>query len=185
MSVFQAGYPPPLALASGRYLNSGPNPPLGYLNGSAQAPVAWVLPEGETLLLFSDGLIERRGSSLVTGMERLQTATQDLGKRPLTALADRVLAQAGTGADDDVTLLVLRTTDVFVRDTPVVSGFRAGRGQVLALTPRPRVAQVTVMPLGRWSACRSGGRMCRPRAPAVSRLDRWWTAPGPPLPTGP
>jgi serine phosphatase RsbU (regulator of sigma subunit) len=108
VSVLQLGHPPPLALAGGRFLHSGINPPLGYLGGGLQAPVAWVMPADETLLLFTDGLVERRTSSLTAGMETLRSATRELHGLEVGALADELLARLGADAEDDVTLLALR-----------------------------------------------------------------------------
>jgi anti-sigma regulatory factor (Ser/Thr protein kinase) len=68
-------------------------------------------PRGSTLLLYSDGLIERRGEPLDVGMERLRALLADTATEDAERLADIVL-EALTGEvpqDDDVALLCLRT----------------------------------------------------------------------------
>jgi serine phosphatase RsbU (regulator of sigma subunit) len=67
------------------------------------------LHEGTTLLLFTDGLIERRGSDLDEGMERLRTAAAALADRPLDELCDQLLEQLVHGKpEDDVALVAIR-----------------------------------------------------------------------------
>jgi anti-sigma regulatory factor (Ser/Thr protein kinase) len=77
----------------------------------------WSRPEGHvtmparaTLLLYTDGLVERRRSALEQGLERLATAVQDGRASALEELADHImsgLAPTG-GYQDDVVLLLYR-----------------------------------------------------------------------------
>jgi serine phosphatase RsbU (regulator of sigma subunit) len=68
-----------------------------------------VLPAGSTLLLFTDGLVERRGSDLDAGTDRLRRAVADLGGAPLEELCDTLLSRLVPGAgEDDVALLAVR-----------------------------------------------------------------------------
>ncbi|MCU1691040.1 MAG: putative sensor protein [Frankiales bacterium] len=105
-----AGHPPPLLVPSaGRqadYLDVVPGAPLG-VTADTYPETTVVLPAGTAVVLFSDGLVERRGESLTDGLERLRCAV-DGGLTP-DGLADRLcdrLLSAG-GSDDDVALLVL------------------------------------------------------------------------------
>ncbi|SDY36988.1 PAS domain S-box-containing protein [Modestobacter sp. DSM 44400] len=67
------------------------------------------LPNGSTLLLFTDGLVERRSGDLDEGVERLRAALTDLGTRPLDELCDLLLARlVPASGDDDVALLAVR-----------------------------------------------------------------------------
>ncbi|HTI33615.1 MAG TPA: ATP-binding protein, partial [Miltoncostaea sp.] len=71
----------------------------------AQATV----PPGATLLLFTDGLVERRAEALDVGLERLGVAASAVRTEPAGVLADRVVAQlTGEVHADDVALLVAR-----------------------------------------------------------------------------
>jgi serine phosphatase RsbU (regulator of sigma subunit) len=67
------------------------------------------LPFGSTLLLFTDGLVERREESIGAGLDRLAAALSRHGGLDLEALCDAVLADVlPPGADDDTALLALR-----------------------------------------------------------------------------
>ncbi|WUJ32466.1 SpoIIE family protein phosphatase [Streptomyces sp. NBC_00388] len=83
-------------------------------------PVATLeLDPGHTLLLFTDGLVERPGADLDDGMERLATLVRS-GPRDLQLLADQLCAVVGEwGGDDDVALLLLRRQGL---DTPQGGG---------------------------------------------------------------
>lgn len=107
-----AGHPPPLLLGSApAFLEGAPGAPLGYEGEDARAvPHVMHLAEGEALLLFSDGLIERRGEALDAGMRRLARAAVAAGGVALPVLLDAVLPIAPRPLQDDVTALVVRRT---------------------------------------------------------------------------
>ncbi|MET7289594.1 SpoIIE family protein phosphatase [Streptomyces sp. NPDC005573] len=78
------------------------------------------LPVGATLLLYTDGLVERRpGNDIDSGTRCAATLLDEGAGTPLhdllTKIADRV---AGAAPDDDVALLALRVT----RGSPPVPG---------------------------------------------------------------
>jgi anti-sigma regulatory factor (Ser/Thr protein kinase) len=62
------------------------------------------------LLLYSDGLIERRGEPLTTGLDRLATAATGLRNRPAAEVCDGLLEAMGVAEHrgDDVVILCLR-----------------------------------------------------------------------------
>ncbi|MFI6082773.1 SpoIIE family protein phosphatase [Streptomyces sp. NPDC051217] len=63
---------------------------------------------GETLLIYTDGLVERPGASLDAGLDRLARAVQD-GPDDVQELADRLGGMVGEhGGGDDVALLLMR-----------------------------------------------------------------------------
>lgn len=67
------------------------------------------LRPGATLVLFTDGLVERRGEGLDAGLDRLRAAAGPLAVRPVADLVDRLLAQVlPDGHEDDVALLAVR-----------------------------------------------------------------------------
>ena len=67
------------------------------------------LDRGVTVLMYTDGLIERRDSDIDDGMERLVAALADLADLPLRELCDRVLERMVEGQpDDDVALVAVR-----------------------------------------------------------------------------
>ncbi|HEX8495895.1 MAG TPA: GAF domain-containing SpoIIE family protein phosphatase [Actinomycetales bacterium] len=68
------------------------------------------LPDDSTLLMFTDGLVERRGSTLDEGLRTLQEALVGLAAAPLDELCDTVLDRLVLGpGEDDVALLAVRT----------------------------------------------------------------------------
>jgi serine phosphatase RsbU (regulator of sigma subunit) len=84
-----------------------------------------VLPAGSTLLLFTDGLFERRTGDLDQGRDRLRTAVEDLAGEPLEQLCDGLLADLlADGAEDDVALLAVRAHPVD-GERPAVAGPRS------------------------------------------------------------
>lgn len=106
MDVANAGHVPPLlADASGARYAPIKGPLLGI---GLERPEATTLPlpPGTTVLLTTDGLVERPGIDLDEGMEKLRTAvshTDDMDE-----LADRLLAELGQDKQDDIALVLLR-----------------------------------------------------------------------------
>ncbi|MDP9341017.1 MAG: SpoIIE family protein phosphatase [Actinomycetota bacterium] len=108
-----AGHPPPLLIPSGggeaTYLEEALAPPLGaeypgrFLEGSFQ------LAPGSTVLLFTDGLVEKRGGSIVDGLARLKEEAAG-GGEDLEALCDHLLRiMVGGHIEDDIALVAMRT----------------------------------------------------------------------------
>jgi serine/threonine-protein kinase RsbW len=74
-----AGHPPPLILSPGEdpcFAWEGRSTPLdiGPAGPGARSEAAIALAPGSTVLLYTDGLIERRSESLTDGMDRLLQA---------------------------------------------------------------------------------------------------------------
>ena len=67
------------------------------------------LDRGMTVLLFTDGLVERRDSDIDDGMDRLLVVLAELADLPLQELCDRVIERMVEGhPDDDVALVAVR-----------------------------------------------------------------------------
>lgn len=80
------------------------SPPIG-VNRISYAPSTFHLEPQHGLVLYSDGLVERRGEAIDDGLDRL---AQTLG-RERGAPASRIWSvMAGDHSDDDVTVLTLR-----------------------------------------------------------------------------
>ncbi|MEU3370140.1 SpoIIE family protein phosphatase [Streptomyces sp. NPDC006660] len=77
--------------------------------GRLEYPVSTVeLDPGQTLLLYTDGLVEQPGADLDDGMRLLASLVRS-GPEELEALADRLCDEVDErGGDDDVALLLLR-----------------------------------------------------------------------------
>jgi PAS domain S-box-containing protein len=108
-----AGHLPPLRLsqAGPPVLDAiEPGTPLGWASPRQQHPFR--LPAGNTVVFYSDGLVENRTRGLDTGLDELlavagQATPEVIGHpdRLLEYLVDRMLA--GYEQDDDITVLVL------------------------------------------------------------------------------
>lgn len=110
--MVSAGHFPPLLVAGGRAepVECPVAPPVGVPVQQPVPRVAAVPVAGSaTLLAFTDGLVERRGEVLDTGLDRLRAAVIAAGSRPLEEMLDDVLeALAVEGRKDDTVLLGMR-----------------------------------------------------------------------------
>ena len=82
------------------------DPPLGVADGLPRTLSCRVLATGSTLLLFSDGLFERRGENLDDCMARFLSDAAPSSEAPLPELCE-VLVRNAPG-DDDLVLVALR-----------------------------------------------------------------------------
>ena len=109
-SYATAGHPPGLvrdADGTVHALEHSGGPPLG-VRGLVHYPTGKVaLGPGSTVLLYTDGLVERRGESLDTGIERVTAGLRDGAPGDPDALARELLAAHRTprGYEDDVAVL--------------------------------------------------------------------------------
>jgi serine phosphatase RsbU (regulator of sigma subunit) len=106
-----AGHPAPLLIepdGTVTLLERVPNLLLGVDVTCPRVEHAVVLPPGSTLLLYTDGLVERRGASLDDGVAWLSAELAGLRELPLEELCDRLLAVLPDALQDDVALLALR-----------------------------------------------------------------------------
>jgi GAF domain-containing protein/anti-sigma regulatory factor (Ser/Thr protein kinase) len=113
-----AGHPPPLVLrADGQAVYCPLQQSLLIAAGLSGAPRPrdeLVLEPGDSLIMYSDGLIERRGESIASGMERLATTASVMAndgwpERPAAAFAS-MLGASNLGDEvrtDDVVVLCL------------------------------------------------------------------------------
>jgi PAS domain S-box-containing protein len=111
LSWVNAGHPSPLVLGadgSAHLLEGGRSVPLGVLPFPGYQPATATLEPGGAIVLYTDGLIERRGEHLDEGLQLILRAAAD-GPLDADAICERLLATAlPTGAStDDVALLAL------------------------------------------------------------------------------
>lgn len=108
-----SGHPPPVLLhANGpvEFLDRATDPPLGVRPEPADQPQASTPFEpGSTLVLYTDGLVERRGEDIDTGLERLADSLSRHRGLDTDALADALLAELvpPEGSTDDTALIIL------------------------------------------------------------------------------
>jgi serine phosphatase RsbU (regulator of sigma subunit)/anti-sigma regulatory factor (Ser/Thr protein kinase) len=113
-----AGHLPPLVVTrtGQRFAGDGPSdPPLGTGLSHAYAEEIVPLEPDSSLVLFTDGLVERRNESLTHGLGRLREAASSI--RSAGDLNDAISALMASlldngSAPDDVALLMLRREEV-------------------------------------------------------------------------
>jgi PAS domain S-box-containing protein len=106
-----AGHPPPVLLrADGTttLLETAPNRMLGIDPTVRRDDHEVVLGAGDLVLLYTDGLVERRGIDLDEGLEWLTSTVADLAGQDSEQLCDILLDHVAERAEDDVALLALR-----------------------------------------------------------------------------
>jgi PAS domain S-box-containing protein len=108
-----AGHLPPLLVpAQGppALLPTLAEPPLGVVSGQQYSFQRAVLEPGDRLVLYTDGLIERRGENLDQGLERLRSLAPVDADAATTCrrLLDELVP---SGRFDDVCVVTLRRTD--------------------------------------------------------------------------
>ena len=110
--VASAGHLPPLLVPpgeGGQFLDVSPSPPLGVGSGPTHTRV-FKIKDGSLLVLYTDGLVERRTADIDEGLARLrETFGPQSASRPLEDLCKATLA--GVYADDqrdDIAVLVAR-----------------------------------------------------------------------------
>ncbi|MGQ7294936.1 SpoIIE family protein phosphatase [Quadrisphaera sp. KR29] len=106
-----AGHPPPLLLGPdgrARYLERDPELLIGLAPEAARRSHEVPLEAGATLLVFSDGLVERRGATLTTGLEWLARTVEELADLGAEDLCDELLRRVGERVEDDVAVVALR-----------------------------------------------------------------------------
>ncbi|MBP2036996.1 serine phosphatase RsbU (regulator of sigma subunit)/PAS domain-containing protein [Streptomyces avidinii] len=71
------------------------------------------LTTDSVLALYTDGLVEKPGTDIDVGVERLRAALAAARPAPLAETADRLISEAGNAADrpDDIALLLASRTD--------------------------------------------------------------------------
>ncbi len=111
-----AGHPPPLVAApDGRveFLEAVRGLPLGTGIRARYRQETVELPAGSVLLLYTDGLVERRGRSIDEGLDLLRAAVADAPKDP-DRLLEHILGHVvGAGErGDDIALLAARVLPV-------------------------------------------------------------------------
>ncbi|MGY1670650.1 SpoIIE family protein phosphatase [Geodermatophilus sp. SYSU D00710] len=111
-----AGHPDPMLLlpdGTVRDLSAPVGPPLGIGWRGPRADGEAVVPEGATLLLFTDGLFERRGTPLDEGRDAVRALLAACAGKALSALCDDLLSSMlGEGVEDDVAVLAVRAHPV-------------------------------------------------------------------------
>jgi anti-anti-sigma factor len=142
LSFASAGHPPPLLIGPGgpaSYLMDGRSPPLGVTKAVHAEATVRIRP-GSTLVLYTDGLIERRHASIAESMEALRIAVEGHQGDLDSLCNDRVLQPPRPeSSEDDVALLMVRLLPAPVGDLQ------------LLLPAEPQVLATLRRTVGQWA----------------------------------
>jgi serine phosphatase RsbU (regulator of sigma subunit)/anti-sigma regulatory factor (Ser/Thr protein kinase) len=111
--VARAGHPYPLLVradGSAEFLTEVGGPPLGTVGGHGYGEQSVTLAAGETLVLYTDGLIERRGHQLGEGeaaLVEVATSAPDEPELKCQAITSRLTKDIAIA--DDIAVLVVET----------------------------------------------------------------------------
>ena len=135
-----AGHLPPIVIRPDggvELVRREPDLLLGVLPGTSRSDHELALPPGTTVLMFTDGLVERRGESLTQGLEWLRRRVTSLSSLPLDVLCDTLLTELPTDVDDDIAILGLRAVRPGNLD-PTATGSAARRDLAVPATTTDR-----------------------------------------------
>jgi PAS domain S-box-containing protein len=110
-----AGHPPGMLVRPGRatrLLTEGAGMAIGVVRGRKRTAGTARLDPGDTVLLYTDGLVERRAQDLDEMTAWLQAVAADLADVPLPEFCDALLATAANGTGDDIAVLTVRLPGV-------------------------------------------------------------------------
>jgi anti-sigma regulatory factor (Ser/Thr protein kinase) len=141
LRLASAGHLPPLVRLDGSTapLQVDVSAPLGLSDAARETAVQ--LRPGALLALYTDGLVELRGSDIDHGIAALCDALDD-GSESLELLADEVMARRATdGGDDDIALLLIRVPeDVDARSRTVLVEVPRERALMFDVRSQARLA---------------------------------------------
>jgi serine phosphatase RsbU (regulator of sigma subunit) len=110
LTVATAGHPAPLLLTHGdaRYVELAIGPPVGAPRGNGYGDTTTSVPAEAALLMFTDGLVERRGELIDIGFERVRRAAAVHGVC-IEQLIENLAGDLEAGHhDDDAAILGVR-----------------------------------------------------------------------------
>ena len=113
LTYSSAGHPPGILThpdGTTALLEDGRSIPLAVRPGRHRPEAECTVPARATLLLYTDGLVERRSRPLTVGIDQASEAVQDGREAAVEDLATQVMTRLApvNGYDDDVALLLYR-----------------------------------------------------------------------------
>jgi anti-sigma regulatory factor (Ser/Thr protein kinase) len=112
LQVASAGHPPGYVVGPDGSLTElrGKGPPLGVSRAAMWSTETVEIEDGSVLVLYTDGLVERREETLDDGFARLAEALREVEGETPDALAEAIVARLRpeAGFADDVAVLVCR-----------------------------------------------------------------------------
>ncbi len=158
LTYSSAGHPPPILVTAdrtARILEDGRAIPLGLRPGRTRPEAHITIPARATLLLYTDGLIERRRQSLDVGIARATDLVRDGNASALDDLASEIMLrlEPDGGYQDDVALLLYRQPaplrlDFPARASELASARNALRGWLQRAEVDPDQTQDVLVAVG-------------------------------------
>ena len=131
LELVNAGHPPPLVIqpdGTATYLPLQGSIPLGASELARYRADTHPFPAGASIVLYTDGLVERRGESIEQGLERLQALSTGGGE--MEALCARLVdGLVPETRADDIAIIAARFPPPPERLTRHVAGRAAGAGR--------------------------------------------------------
>jgi serine phosphatase RsbU (regulator of sigma subunit)/anti-sigma regulatory factor (Ser/Thr protein kinase) len=144
LEAVNAGHLPALLVTpdgEARLLEQPPGMPLGFRSTQEYPSRRHEFPPEAVLVLYTDGLVERRGESIDEGLARLTSAAAAAAREPDGTFADRLyralVGRHEATLDDDVALLAIESLPL-------------GDSMELTLAAEPRVLSSLRRTIGRW-----------------------------------
>ena len=112
VTVASAGHPPPVLLTgdAAAFVDVIPGRPLGT-GPERYDETTLAMPAGATLFCFTDGLVERRGEDIDTGLDRLAATLVGIADRPVgEVVAEALRTLHHDDRADDIATLAIRWT---------------------------------------------------------------------------
>jgi PAS domain S-box-containing protein len=109
-----AGHVPPVLVSKAappQLLNGAGSVPLAVKHSQPRPQATHPLIPGSTLMLYTDGLVERRDRSIDMQIDRMAAVVADTTSLQIEEVADAVLGRLapGSGYDDDVAIVLYRS----------------------------------------------------------------------------
>jgi serine phosphatase RsbU (regulator of sigma subunit) len=134
-TISSAGHPPPVLAVPGQptaLTDVRPCPPLGAQPGCARTETTVTVPLGGLLMLYTDGLIERRDEALDAGLERLRGVVRADHPDIVCRTVMHELVGSQRAMDDIAVLALRRELTLDVGDQPPSGRSERSSSEVLA-----------------------------------------------------
>lgn len=147
LRIATAGHPPPIVISErggARVLDVAPGAPLGGFPYGTCPEQEFSLETGDIAVLYTDGLVERRGVPLTESIEKLASAlgrARTAERACRTAIAEMVPEE---GLADDVAIVAMQSTKIpeeLRLDLPAEPGVLSGTRRLLRRWLRERGAE--------------------------------------------
>jgi len=155
LTYSRAGHLPPMLLSEGRatLLDEANGALIGFGGQPRQVASVTCYP-GDVVVLYTDGLVERRKRPMLEGIRELLEIAQDAQSDDAAGIGEEILLRLANAPEDDIAVVVVRIPD------------GTGRSRLRGATPRQR----------RWSLPAESSAVARARHAVVQAAQSWGVA---------